>query len=78
MYTTYVRTNFLFNWITFSKTSSESARESTYPGTELTHPGLSGNEEKEMDDGLVLNIATDSPVPAKHTFSKKSGRWTDR
>ncbi|KAI9572288.1 P-loop containing nucleoside triphosphate hydrolase protein [Boletus coccyginus] len=31
-----------------------------------------------MDDGLVLNIATDSPVPAGHVSSKKSGRWTDR
>ncbi|KAH0827402.1 P-loop containing nucleoside triphosphate hydrolase protein [Lanmaoa asiatica] len=31
-----------------------------------------------MDDGLVLNIATDSAVTAKHISSKKSGRWTDR
>lgn len=36
------------------------------------------SEEKKMDDGLVLNIATDAPVPAKHISSKKSGRWTDR
>ncbi|KAG9316273.1 P-loop containing nucleoside triphosphate hydrolase protein [Chiua virens] len=33
---------------------------------------------KDMDDDLVLNIATDVPVAAKHTSSKKSGRWTDR
>ncbi|KAG8213593.1 P-loop containing nucleoside triphosphate hydrolase protein, partial [Butyriboletus roseoflavus] len=31
-----------------------------------------------MDDGLVLNIATDAPVTAKYISRKKSGRWTDR
>jgi hypothetical protein len=31
-----------------------------------------------MDDGLVLNIASDDFVSAKHTSAKKSGRWTDR
>ncbi|KAG6378288.1 P-loop containing nucleoside triphosphate hydrolase protein [Boletus reticuloceps] len=31
-----------------------------------------------MDDGFVLNIATDTPVSARHISSKKSGRWTDR
>ncbi|KIK97128.1 hypothetical protein PAXRUDRAFT_825258 [Paxillus rubicundulus Ve08.2h10] len=31
-----------------------------------------------MDDGLVLNIASDDLVPAKHLGAKKSGRWTDR
>ncbi|KAF9222707.1 DEAD-domain-containing protein [Gyrodon lividus] len=31
-----------------------------------------------MDDGLVLNIAADNLAPAKHTSTKKSGRWTDR
>lgn len=46
---------------------------------EINAPGeLSRSKEKGMDDGLVLNIATDAPVLAKHISSKKSGRWTDR
>ena len=49
-----------------------------YPCTRLTHPGLSRSEGEKMDDGLVINIATDAPVLAKHISSKKSGRWTDR
>ncbi|OCH92326.1 DEAD-domain-containing protein [Obba rivulosa] len=31
-----------------------------------------------MDDGLVLNLATDDQVPSKAGGPKKGGRWTDR
>lgn len=31
-----------------------------------------------MDDGLILNLATDGSLQAKASGGKKGGRWTDR
>ena len=35
---------------------------------------------REMEDDLVLNLATDDPVPgsSRTAHAKKGGKWTDR